>query len=156
MIAAEQHPIEVACRVLDVSVSGYYMSRIRPPSKRSVRHAWLTDTITQIHIASRGTYGARRVHAELTLGHGISVGHNAVEMLMRRAGLKGLPGTRRRRAQHDTPTASDLVDRNFARDDPDRLWVTDIERHEALLNLAVVKGHRHQFVAADWLKLRAA
>ena len=129
MIAAEQHPIEVACRVLDVSVSGYYASRIRPPSKRSVRHAWLTDTITQIHIASRGTYGARRVYAELTLGHGISVGHNAVEMLMRRAGLKGLPGTKRRRARHDTPTASDLVDRNFHRDNPDRLWVTDITEH---------------------------
>jgi putative transposase len=129
VIAAEQHPIEVACRVLDVSVSGYYMSRTRPPSKRSVRHAWLTDTITQIHVASRGTHGARRVHAELTLGHGISVGHNAVEMLMRRAGLKGLPGTKRRRGQHDTPTASDLVDRNFARNEPDRLWVTDITEH---------------------------
>ena len=75
---------------------------------------------------------------------------------MRRAGLKGLPGTKRRRAQHDTPTASNLVDRNFVRDDPDRLWVTDIERHEALLNRAVMKGHRHRSVAADWLKLRAA
>jgi hypothetical protein len=30
-------------------------------------------------------YGARRVHAELTLGLGIQVGHNAVEMLMRRS-----------------------------------------------------------------------
>ncbi len=37
-----------------------------------------------------------------------------------------------------------------------RVWGADIERHEAFLNLAVVKGHRHQFVAADWLKLRAA
>ena len=40
------------------------------------------------------------------------------------------------------------------------LWAgcgsTDIERHEAFLNLAVVKGHRHASVAADVLKLRAA
>ncbi len=31
---------------------------------------------------------------------------------------------------------------------PNELWLTDIERHEALLNLAVVKGHRLASVAA--------
>ena len=61
----------------------------RPPSVRSIRHAWLTDLIHQIHQQSRGTYGAPRVHAELRLGYGIRVGHNAVAMLMRRAGLAG-------------------------------------------------------------------
>jgi hypothetical protein len=34
--------------------------------------------------------------------------------------------------------------------------LTDIERHEALSNLAVVKGHRHVLVAAGALELRAA
>jgi hypothetical protein len=38
----------------------------------------------------------------------------------------------------------------------DRLWVMDVERHEALLNPAVVKGHRLRLVAAGRLKLRAA
>jgi len=32
-----------------------------------------------VHSASRGTYGARRVRAELTLGLGLHVGHNQVE-----------------------------------------------------------------------------
>jgi putative transposase len=45
--------------------------------------------IVQVHQDSRGTYGALRVHAELRLGHGIMVGHNAVALLMRRAGLAG-------------------------------------------------------------------
>ena len=36
------------------------------------------------------------------------------------------------------------------------LWTGDGERHEALWNRAVVKGHRGQFVAADWSKLGAA
>ena len=54
----------------------------------------------------------------------------------------------------DTPV--DLVDRNFARFEPDQLWVTDIERHEALSDRAVVKGHRLVLVAASMLKLRAA
>ncbi len=121
---------QVACRVLGVSESGFYGWRSRPPSARSIRHTWLTDIICQIHQHSRGIYGARRVHAELRLGHGIAVGHNAVAMLMRRAGLAGLSGNRsprRRTRPVDTPT--DLVDRNFARFEPDQLWVTDITEH---------------------------
>ncbi|AVT32938.1 hypothetical protein C6361_29635 [Plantactinospora sp. BC1] len=74
-------------------------------------------------------YGAGRVHAELRLGQGIVVGHNAVEMLMRRAGIKGLPHRRRPRPKHQTPTAADLVNRDFTRGEPNRLWVTDITEH---------------------------
>ncbi len=37
-------------------------------------------------------YGARRVYAELTLGRGLTVGRGAVELLMGRAGIHGLPG----------------------------------------------------------------
>jgi putative transposase len=128
-MAAEKLPVQLATRVLGVSESGYYEWRGRPPSVRAVRHAWLTEHIQVVHAASRGTYGSRRVHAELTLGLGIAVGHGAVEMLMRRAGIKGLPGSRKPRPKHQTPTASDLVHRDFARPVPDRLWVTDITEH---------------------------
>jgi hypothetical protein len=83
----------MACRLLSVAESGYYEWRSRPPSTRAVRHAWLTEQIRAVHIASRGTYGARRVHAELTLGLGLAVGHNQVEMLMARAGSKVCPAT---------------------------------------------------------------
>jgi hypothetical protein len=62
------------------------------PSERSSRHAWLTDVIRQVHLDSRGTYGSRRVHAELTLGHGLVVGYEQVTLLMRRAGIQGLSG----------------------------------------------------------------
>ena len=119
----------VACRVLAVSVSGFYAQRNRPPSERAVRHAWLTDLIREVHLDSRGTYGARRVHAELTLGHGLVVGHNAVEMLMHRAGIQGITGRPRFRRVANVATANDLVERQFRRDDPDRLWVTDITEH---------------------------
>lgn len=128
-MAGEGLPVQVAVRVLRVSESGYYAWRSHVPSTRSLRHAWLTEQITAIHTASHGVYGARRVHAELTLGHGISVSHGAVELLMQRAGLKGLPGTRRRRPLPEVPTAADLVKREFARTDRDRLWVTDITEH---------------------------
>jgi putative transposase len=76
-----------------------------------LRHAWLTEQIQAVHQASFGTYGSRRVHAELRLGLGISVGHGAVELLMRRTELAGLPGRKRWRPTHETQFADDLVDR---------------------------------------------
>ena len=128
---SEGLPTQVACRVLEVSESGFYAWRTRRPSARAIRHVWLTDLIHQVHQQSRGTYGALRVHGELKLGYGIRVGHNAVAMLMRRAGLAGLSGSRgpRRRRIRPADTPADLVDRNFARYEPDQLWVTDVTEH---------------------------
>jgi putative transposase len=128
-MASEGLSVQLACRVLGVSESGFYDWRGRAPSARAVRHAWLTDVIREIHTESFAVYGAPRVHAELTLGRGIVVGHNTVELLMRRAGIKGLPNRRRPRPRHDTPTAVDRVDRNFSRPAPNQLWVTDITEH---------------------------
>jgi hypothetical protein len=54
VIAAEGLPVDVACRVLGVSVSGYYEWRNRAPSPRSLRHAWLTELILRVHGESRG------------------------------------------------------------------------------------------------------
>ncbi|MCC8245016.1 DDE-type integrase/transposase/recombinase [Saccharothrix sp. NEAU-S10] len=85
--------------------------------------------IREIHVESFQVYGAPRVHAELTLGRGITVGHNTIALLMRRNGIKSLPNRRRPRPKHDTPTAVDLVDRDFARPAPNQLWVTDITEH---------------------------
>jgi putative transposase len=140
-MAEEGLPVQAATRFLMVSESGYYAWRSRPPTARSVRHAWLIEQIQAVHQNSKGTYGARRVHAELRLGQGIIVGHNAIEMLMRRIGLTGLPGSRRPRPKHQTPTAEDLVDRQFTRPQRDQLWVTDITEHptrEGKLYCAVV------------------
>ena len=52
------------------------------------------------------------------------------------------------------PVATDR--RRFAFRHAGELWMSDVERHEALLNLAVVRDHRHRPVAAGRLKLRAA
>ena len=64
-------------------------------------------------------------------------------------GIAGLPKHKRyKRSNSNRYTTTDLVNRQFNRDQPDQLWMTDIERHEALCNLAVVKGHRSWLVAA--------
>jgi len=140
-MATEGLPVKLACRVLKVSESGYYTRRSRPPSVRSVRHAWLTDLIRRAHFASRGTYGIRRVHAELTLGQGVAVGHQAVELLMHRAGIQGISGRPKFRRVPGVITAADRVERQFHRDNPDELWVTDVTEHptrEGKLYCAVV------------------
>src|SRR6266536_2267690 len=99
------------------------------PPARAVRHAWLTDHIRAVHAASRGTYGARRVQVELVLGQGISVGHEAVERLMRSTGIQGLSGRPRYRKSAPHAAATDRVGRQFAHEEPDQLWVTDITEH---------------------------
>ncbi|NKQ59437.1 DDE-type integrase/transposase/recombinase [Amycolatopsis sp. K13G38] len=52
-----------------------------------------------------------------------------VTALMRRAGLTGLPLRRKAKRVPSTKTVTDLVKRNFHRDRPNQLWVTDITEH---------------------------
>jgi putative transposase len=59
----------------------------------------------------------------------MTVARCTVELVMRRIGLAGLPGRPRYRKIPNTPTASDLVNRDFARSEPNRLWLTDITEH---------------------------
>ena len=128
-LAGQGLPVRLACRVLGVSAAGYYDWRHRPASVRATADAALTVTIGEIHTASRGTYGAPRVHAELRLGLGLHCGRKRVERLMRAAGLTGV---HRRRFRHGRPAPAchdDLVGRQFHADRPDRLWVTDITQH---------------------------
>ena len=75
----------------------------RAPSDRTLTDAWLTEKVKQIHAASDGTYGARRVHAELRLEHGIRVGRKRVERLMKAAGISGLSAAQA--SAHDRPAA---------------------------------------------------
>ncbi len=121
--------MQLTCRVLGVSESGYYDWRKRSMSARSLRHTWLLELIAEVYEDSRRTYGARRVHAELTIGRGITVCLHTVEMLMQRASLKGISGRPRYRRVPNTANASDLVKRQFQRDKPNSLWVTDITEH---------------------------
>jgi transposase InsO family protein len=129
VIAASNLAVQVACRVLGVSESGFYEHRGRAPSERVIRHAMLTDLITQIHTESRGTYGIQRIHAELTLGRGVTVGHNQVELMMRRAGLQGMTGRTKWKRIRPDDIALDRVERDFNRAGPNQLWVTDITEH---------------------------
>lgn len=114
---------------MGVSTSGFYAWRSRPPCRRDVDDCALQGVIETIHTASRGTYGAPRIHAELRLGHGVCCSKKRVARLMKAAGVQGCHRRRRRsltRADAGAAKAPDLVRRAFEADGPDRLWVTDI------------------------------
>jgi putative transposase len=63
------------------------------------------------------------------LGQSVAVGHQAVELLMRRAGIEGISGRPKFRRVPGVVTAADRVERQFHRDNPDELWVTDVTEH---------------------------
>jgi len=139
-----RYPVATMCRVLEVSTSGYYAWRERGVSQRSQEDAVLTDRIRTIHTRSKGTYGAPRIHAELT-EEGAHVGRKRVARLMQAAELQGVS---RRKAPRTTvravgaQPAPDLVERDFTATGPDRLWVADITyipTWSGFLNLSVVE-----------------
>jgi putative transposase len=117
------------CRVLGVSTSGYYAWRYRPASRRSLADGILTETIRAVHKASRGIYGAPRVHMELRLDHHVRCGRKRVARLMRAAGLEGCHRRRRwglTRRDQEATAAPDLVGRDFTAPGPNQLWAADI------------------------------
>jgi putative transposase len=124
-----EHSIQIMCRVLEVSRSGFHAWARREPSARAIADQALTDRIAEIHNDSLKTYGSPRVHAELRLEDGVHVGRKRVERLMRGAGLAGQVKRRRGKTTirvQGVRTAPDLVERDFNPTEPNRLWAADI------------------------------
>ena len=120
--------IRAMCRVLEVSASGYYAWRRRMMSVRAREDEHLQQRIRTIHLLSRQTYGAPRIHAELH-EEGTHVGRKRVARLMKAASLQGVSrrkSVRTTRRDRSARPAPDLVDRNFVADKPNALWVADI------------------------------
>jgi len=144
-VKAHQAEFAVAtqCRALGISESGYYASVSRAPSVRELEDGRLLDLIRASHAESRGTYGARRVHADLVEA-GEVVGRDRVARLMRAEGLQGVsPRKWAVTTQQDRTVgaAPDLVERKFEANGPNKLWVADITYVPTLdgfLYLAVV------------------
>ncbi len=123
-----EYPIRRLCELLGVSTSGYYAWLGRPESARAVADRALTESIVEYWKRSRRSYGAPRIHADLT-DEGIRVGRKRVARLMRTTRIQGI--TRRKwirttiRDDKARP-APDLVQRRFSADAPNEIWVADI------------------------------
>ncbi len=114
--------------MLQFAPSTYYAARDRAPSKRDLRDAELIPEIRRVSVENFGVYGQEKLWRQLNR-EGIDVGRDQVARLMRQLGLVG---TRRGKTCRTTTadTAStrpaDLVDRHFAAEAPNQLWVADL------------------------------
>lgn len=131
-IAAEKaaaRNVARACALLGVSRSAFYESIGPLESQREQRDAELGARVAEIHAASRGTYGAPRVHQQLRR-EGMRTARKRVAHLMARRGLAGRCKRRFKRttiADERARTAPDLLQRAFQSSHAlDRAWVGDI------------------------------
>jgi putative transposase len=139
------HAVSLLCSVLGVTRQGYWAWSKRPASARRIQDEQLKARMLELWTASRETYGAPRLHAELCLGDGLRIGKKRVARLMRELRIEGV--SRRRghvrttRADRRAAPAPDLVKRAFRASRPDEIWVADITyipTYESWLFLAAV------------------
>jgi len=139
-------PIEVQCRVLEVSRSGYYAWLGRPESRTARRRVELTDRIREIHRRPHhNNYGAPRVHREL-LAQGCVCNRKTVEKLMCQAGIHARTCRRFRvtttNSRHSLPIAPNRLARQFQPAACHQAWTMDITyipTDEGWLYLALVE-----------------
>jgi transposase InsO family protein len=138
-----EYPIMLMCRVLSVSVSGFYAWLKRPPSRHSREDAQLAEHVKTAFQANRCVYGSPRVHAELQ-AQGIRCARKRVARLMREQGLFAQRPRHRTvttQSEPDAQVAPNLLQRDFTAEQPNIKWVADttyIWTAEGWLYLAVV------------------
>ncbi len=133
MIARHRREFKVRlmCRVLEVSVAGFYAYLKRPASWRALIDEVLMAHIRIVFAESGETYGAPRVHQELRAA-GLPTSTKRVARLMREAGMVARPRMRRRLvttdSQHGDPIAPNLLAREFDVHGValNQVWVGDI------------------------------
>jgi transposase InsO family protein len=143
--------VQRLCRLLNVSVSGYYAWRERRPSRRAGEDAMLLAQIRAIFTASRGSYGYRRVHAQLAARQ--PCGRDRVARLMRASGLQ--PKRQQRfkvttQSQHEWPIAPNLLGQDFTAATVNQKWLADITyipTDEGWLYLAAIEDLFSRFIA---------
>jgi transposase InsO family protein len=139
----DEFPVVRMCKELNVSPSGFYAWRTRPPSVREMANQELFEKIKAVYNDNRGVYGSPRIYHEL-LAQGVACSENRVARLMRLRGVrakqsKRFKSTTKRNKAH--PVAPNLLNRDFTADRPDQKWLADITyitTLEGWLYLAVV------------------
>lgn len=129
-LIARGHSARSSCRITGLTRSLLQYHRRRPVPDREIRRLIVADTITEIHVRSRGTYGRRRIRAALLADYEMNVNHKVVNAIMSEHGLCGLPRPGRRIPNLiKVSTPEDLVNRRFTATRPNELWCTDITEH---------------------------
>lgn len=127
--AKRDYPVRRLCECLDVSKSGYYAWVKRKPSQRDSQDAKLKEMIMGIWYESHQIYGLPRIDVELR-DRGIQIGKQRLARLMREAGVQGKTPRRKhpQTTQSDpkNPVVPNLLNRQFAVEKHNEVWLTDI------------------------------
>src|SRR5581483_12300693 len=121
------YPIQVRCRALEVSESGYYAWKARPVSAHEREDARIAAEIQQMFQEHRQVYGSPRIQRVLKT-RGICCNRKRVVRLMQALGLSALPKKSRRpqstKSDPHARFALNLLDRDFSASGPNTKWVT--------------------------------
>lgn len=110
--------------------STYYVNKHHRPTDREIRHLLLTDFFQTSIIRSRATYGKRRTQAALAIEQGLIVNRKLITKIMHDLKISDLLGQKKgRHSLVNVATYEDRVQRNFASDTANALWLTDITEH---------------------------
>jgi transposase InsO family protein len=131
------------CQLLEVSRSGYYEWRSRPPRAEVEAEQQVEAKVKHYFAQGRGTYGTRRIKY-LFAQEGLQVSRRRIGRLLTQAGLRC-----KTRRKCKAPTASgqaqtvapNQLNREFTVQEPDTIYVGDITylpTSEGWLYLAVV------------------
>jgi transposase InsO family protein len=137
-----EFPVKKMAEVLQVSKSRYY-SWLKEPSEKKIKDQYLEPKILKIFATNRETYGSPRISDALK-DEGIICGVNRTARIMKNMGIKA--STKKKfivttDSNHNYPIAPNIVDRNFAIERPNEVWVSDITyiwTHEGWLYLCVI------------------
>lgn len=138
------YPIELMCRTMQVSRSGFFAWRRRRSPSRADRDAQVREDVREAHRDSRGLYGRRRLTHALR-GRGHCINPKRVRRLMREEGLRGVRKgrfvPRTTDSQHQRAIAGNVLARRFSVDADLVGWASDITyvpTREGWLYLAVI------------------
>lgn len=117
------------CRVLDVSRSGYYAFESRDKSPGRIKNEKLVIEINRVFWDNNKNYGSPRIWDQLRNKGNILCSENRVARLMHDNGIVAAQKRRFRattNSKHNYPVWPNVVNRNFAVEKPNAVWVSDI------------------------------
>lgn len=138
-----KYPVELMCKVLKASKSGYYNWLSAGPSKLWLENQEIMETIHSIFEDSHQSYGSPRMAVELEK-RGFKVSRPRTARMMKASHLQA----RRMRkwkqttdSNHTYPIAPNRLNRQFTTSRPNEVWVSDItyiETSQGWLYLTVI------------------
>lgn len=124
----DKYPIGKMARILNVSKSGYYEWLSRKESNRSIENKKLLEEIKHVHEKSRHVYGSPKIHDSL-LKKGYKCGKNRIIRIMKENNIRSRTKKKFRvttNSKHNNPVAENILNRAFAVENPNEVWVSDI------------------------------